>query len=179
MAGDGSPGTVLLGPLRVVACNGTYVDPAVDEARFTKDVASQYIRTLDLSTLPLAEGRKPVLFTLARLPVSYLSVISAMATEDRRRVAALLGSLRSVGREGDQPLAEVLPPTPKPPEGSPWVGAVVDGCLVAPAELAQWVADEFGFETVQQLGQQALDFARLPKAARGPFCWWGGAGARR
>lgn len=169
----------ILGPLRVVACNGTYQDPALDVDRFTAEMASQYIRTADPSVLPMREGVKPQVFTLARLPATYLASLSALATLEKRRIAALLGALRSVGVDGEPPVIEVLPPNPKPPEGSRWVGAVVDGCLVAPPEIVQEIADLYGYETVMQLGHWALEHARLPRAARGPFSWWGGAAPSR
>lgn len=177
MASKDSPGG-LLGPLKVIACNGRYCDPAVQQEGFSQELATKYIRTADASVLPLREGAKPVLFHLHRLPASYLAVVTSLATVDRQRIAALLGSLRLAGREGETPLIEVLPPKPAPPEGARWVGTITDGCLVAPTELVQEIADEYGYETVQQLGHWALEHAQLPRSARGPFSWWGSAAPR-
>jgi hypothetical protein len=40
------------------------------------------------------------------------------------------------------------------------------------------IADLFGYETVQEIGGVAFERARLPRAARGPFCYLGGSAPR-
>jgi hypothetical protein len=175
-----APGS-LLGPLKVIACNGSYQDPAVDAdpTQLTVDVFSRYIRTADPDVLPIRHGCRPTTFELHRLPVQYLALLSSYTTPERQKVAALLGSLRRVVAEGAPPLVEVLPPRPAPPEGSRWVGEMVEGCIVAPAALAQELCDTYTYETVLQLGHWALEFSRLRKGDRGPFSWWGTLAARR
>lgn len=173
----GKPGEIL-GTRAVVLYNDTFADPAIDlesirESKATPPPDVAYWRSADPSTLPMKDGQKPVFFTLARMPASYLATIMGDANIERRRMLAVLGSLRSVGREGEPPIIEVLPPRPAPPEGSRFVGTIEAGALVAPAELLQELVDLYGYESAQQLGAWAIDMARLPKDSRGPFSYWG------
>lgn len=174
-----SPGG-LLGPLRVVLCNGTYVDPAVDLAKLNADpsVMAALVEFPDVSRLPLKEGGKPMVWTLDRLTVGALSTINTLRSNgeatDRMRSLALLSSLRSASIEGEPPVVEVLQPGSKDEREGVFVGHMRDGMLTAPQEALEFIRDRWGWESVCQIGQHALDFARLPRGARSGFRYWAG-----
>jgi hypothetical protein len=46
---------------------------------------------------------------------------------------------------------------------------------MAPDAWAQEIADRFGAEVVQEMGETILTHSRLPRGARGPFGFWGGS----
>lgn len=179
MTMTGKPGEIL-GALRIILCNDTYADPAIDRKKADEpsegpgsgSAMVRYWTSGDASLLPLKPDARPVYITIARLPALYLAALMTDTNVERRKMRALLGAFRSAGVEGEKPLLEVLPPSPEPPEGSPFVGTMQDGTLVAPATLVQEIVDRWGYESAQQIGQWALDHARLPKEKRGFLGFW-------
>jgi len=63
-----------------------------------------------------------------------------------------------------------------PKEKGTFVASKADfGVTMAPDAWAQEIADRFGAEVVQEMGETILTHSRLPRGARGPFGFWGGS----
>lgn len=164
--------------LRVVRVNPTDPDPAVDS---DKSDLRRYILTREEDALAFKEGMHPVRFDVKRLPAAFCTdVLDAVYPLASRR---LLAFRAAVSRVEDQngPVVEdgkalVVYDEKSAPKGAPFVARDGEhGTDIAPVDFAQAVADRFGAECIQELGQVALDFARLPRGKRGPFTSWGGS----
>lgn len=171
-----------IAPLQVVRVNPTDQDPALDfdammgPGRDGKPVRD-YIQTRDPALLQFKAGEFPAWFHVQRLPAAFVAdVLDGVFPLAARRMLAFRAAVHMV----DQGRGDVLKVHPKStaPEGADFVGTTADhGTLVAPVSWVQEVADRFSAETVQELGQVALDFARLPRGKQGPFGSWAGSAA--
>jgi hypothetical protein len=164
--------------IRVVRLSPLCPDEAIDADAMTADVVDgrnallRYLQSRDESLLRVREGMAPTWFVVRRLPASYLAaVLDAVQPVAARRVMALRAAVHAV--EGPEAVA-VLPPGGR----GVYVASQADyGVTLAPEEWVQEIADRYGADAVQELGEIALTLSRLPKAARGPFGWWGGTAA--
>jgi hypothetical protein len=164
--------------LRVVRCNATDPDPALDMRPETVEQLVAYIRERDPAKLPLIEGTTPTWFSVRRLPAAYLSsVIEGIYPRAAQREHAVRAAVFRVECPGGEVLeVQSAKASPK----APFAGAeVAHGVCLAPESWSQELADRFGAEVLQELGEVALDSSRLPKGRRGPFSSWGGTVAGR
>ena len=159
--------------LEIVATNYVWCDPAIavdrteGEAPHSEELV-QYRRTRDLSVLPKREGVSPTLFVLKPIPARVLSGIYSPAISPATRNA--LCFLRSCHLV-KLPDGQALEPSRYDTLG--------DGSgKIAKEDWIDKIADLFGYETVQEIGGVAFERARLPRAARGPFCFLGGSAPR-
>lgn len=154
--------------VRVVLINDTDPDPALDVVAMRKahgdDVLLQYLRTRDPALLCFRDGVEPTWIDVQRLPAAFVARhIAPVASLDERRLQAFRASVRAVGK-----LTTVAPT-----ETSEHRRHAADfGVEVAPEGFVQSVADTYGAEAVQELGQLAVDIARLRRGARGPYFFW-------
>lgn len=168
--------------LKVVRVNPTDQDEALDVDAMmgpAKDGAPlrQYIQTRDPECLKFQKDQNPVWFTVARLPAAFIAdVLDGVFPLAARRMLAFRAAVHEVQLANGEHLKVHRKGTA--PEGADFIGTDGDhGVTVAPVNFVQEVADRYGAETVQELGQVALDFARLPRGKRGPFTSWAGSAA--
>lgn len=154
--------------VRVVRTNPTDPDPALNLATDPDNLSRfvAYRRDRDPEKAPLVEGKTPTWFYVRRLPAAYVaSVIDGIYPRAAQRIHAVRAAVCRVE------LAEGDALTPTAPTDASF------GVSLAPDAWAQDLADRFGAETLQELGEVALDLSRLPKGRRGPFSPWAGTAA--
>lgn len=167
-----------LAPLLVVVrCNPTDPDPALhmigSTAEETADLSKrmmEYIKTRDPEKVPTREGFTPTFFRVKRLPAAFFTGVLANVypVEQRRHVAFQAACHQVDVTEGTPLVAE------RSEKAQFKLSPASYGVEMAGDDWCQEIADRFGLETVQELGQVALDLCRLPKGKRGPFGFWGG-----
>lgn len=163
-----------LEPLRAVRCNSGDLDPALS-ADLTVDDYRTYMMGRDPAVLRFTEGQTPVWFVLCRLPAAYLLDVLGPLGPEARRTRAFRAACHAV--EGTEPL--VCHEPEDAPEKAPFVALPsTHGVTLAPESWVQAVADRFGAETVAEMGQVALDLARLPFGRRSGYRLWGGSDQR-
>lgn len=177
--------SVLSNVFRVVRSNPTDPDPAHDPTHADNLVAdvseramTRYVFTRDEQHLRAREGMRFAWFHLRRLPAAWVAeVIDTLSTVSQQRVMALRAALHRVddpaGEIATTPAADVTAKSAFPCVAHRY------GVELAPVDWVQEIADRYGAETVQEMGQIALDHARLPKGRTGPFVYWGGTAATR
>lgn len=164
--------------LRVIRVNPTDPDPAIDHE---KTDFRRYVTTREEDALAFKEGASPVRFDVKRLPAAFCTdVLDAVYPIASRRLLAFRAAVHRV-EDANGPVqadehALVVYDEKSAPKGAAFVARDGEhGTDIAPGTFAQAVADLYGAETIQELGQVALDFARLPRGKRGPFSSWGGS----
>jgi len=163
--------------LKVVRWSPSSLDPALDIAAMgptpdrSESLGSEYIRTRDEGLLRFVEGGTPVWFHLRRLPMAWMAnVVDVVYPRSAQRILAFRAGCHMVEIPGE-PLAVVAPK-----EKGAYVASKADfGVTMAPDAWAQEIADRFGAEVVQEMGELVLTHSRLPRGARGPFRFWGGS----
>jgi hypothetical protein len=180
----------LASTFRVLRCNQSDPDPAIDVVAMTAkpstsadgaelqvstpvppSILAQYIQTRDEELLKLLEGATPCWFHLKRLPAAFLaSVIDSLLNRSEQRIMAVRAGLHRV----EDPSGALSVVGPK--EKGEFVASKGDhGTLIAPPAWAQELADRYGAETVQEMGELVLTHSRLRRGAKGPFGYWGGS----
>lgn len=163
-----------LAPLRVVSLAA--LDPALEQ---DKAALKEYFLSRDPAALKFVEGRTPAWFTVLRLPAAWLfNVLDKVSpgAPDRPTPADRLCAFRAAVHQVETAEGEVLRCAPPGEQGARWTLAPVDyGVSMAPEAWAQEIADRYGASAVLELGQVAIDHARLARGARGPFGYWGGS----
>lgn len=166
---------------RVVRTNNTDRDPAFDLAANVaapldaegRSPFGRYIQTRDEHDLLLRDGATWCWFLLRRLPAAWVAEqVDPLFVVAQQRIMAVRAGLHRV-EDPAGPIEVTEPADVKP--GSPF--SCVEhkhGVTLAPVEWVQELADRYGAETVQEMGQVILDHSRLPKGRRGPFSFWGG-----
>lgn len=166
---------------RVIRVNDTDRDPAFDMDKNNASADDEngrrplgrYMHTRDEKDLVLREGIVPCWFNMRRLPAAWIAeVIDPLFTISHQRQMALRGALHRV--EDPSGTFETTPSATATAKSEFACVAHKYGVELAPVEWLQELADRYGTETLQELGQVALDHARLPKGRRGPFSFWGG-----
>ncbi len=168
-------------PLRVVRCNPTDPDHAID-IKNPDTQLGKYVVTRDVENLRFLPDTNPTWFNVERLPQAFLTdVLDSVYPIAARRLLAFRAAIHVIdGPNGVYVTAddERLQAHPKgsAPKGAAFVCTEGDhGTDIAPLDFAQTITDEFGAEVIQELGQVAIDFARLPRKQKGPFSLWGGS----
>ncbi len=169
---------------RVLRCNATNPDDAHDPTHADNtldDVGarafSRYIQTRDEGDLRLREGIAPTWFHLRRLPAAWMALqLDPLFHRSQQRVMAVRAGLHMIETsEGGKSVTLTTTGSSDVKPGSPFPCVVTDqGVQLAPVEWVQEIADRWGAETVQEMGEVILTLSRLPKGRRGPFAWWGG-----
>lgn len=167
--------------LKVLRCNPSDPDPSIDTAAMGHKPdapavgptdLSRYIQSRDEELLRFVEGGpKPCWFHIRRLPMQFLAaVIDSLLNRSEQRIMAFRAAVHLI-EDPDGQLAVV-----GPKERGEYVATKGDyGVLVAPMAWSQEVADRFGAETVQEIGEIVLTASRLRRGAKGPFGFWGGS----
>ena len=166
--------------LKVVRCSPSNPDPAISEAMIDAPAAegeklsplAKYISTRDAALLVFNEGAMPTWFHIKRLPASWLaSALDQVYPRSLQRIMAFRAGCHTI--DGAAPLA-VLPPK----STGAFVASKADfGVTLAPETWVQEVADVFGAEVVQEMGELVMAQSRLPLGSHGPFGFWGGSAA--
>jgi hypothetical protein len=175
-----------IAPLRVVRVNPTDYDPALDDEAMIagKPVSelAKYIQTRDPDCLHFRPESNPVWFDVSRLPMAFLTdVLDSVFPVAARRLLAFRAAVHLVSDNNGPVTDEAghpmkVYPAKLAPKNAAYVAQDGEhGVDIAPMEFAQEVADRYSAETIQELGQVAIDFARLPRGKRGPFSSWAGS----
>lgn len=165
-----------LKPLRAARCNDTDCDPAIDAEAMDQEAMRRYLLTRDEQALSIKQGAVPAWFTIDRLPSAYLLEVLDALAPTIRQVLAFRAACHRIEPPGEEPLVAYTEASA--PSGARYICKRMDrGIDQAPDSWVQEVSDRYSSETVREMGQVALDLARLPKATRRGFRWWGGAGA--
>jgi hypothetical protein len=167
-----------LAPLKVVRCSPSCPDPALDtsvdeETGRPRSDLRAYIQTRDASVLAFKADVAPTWFHVKRLPEAWLAeVLDTVHPLAAQRRAAFRAAVHLI-ETSEGPLK--VTPQKQGDKTSQYVAHRADhGVEMAPSDFVQEVADRFGAEVIQEMGAVALDFARLPRSARGPFSLWDG-----
>jgi hypothetical protein len=155
--------------LRVVRVNASCPDEAIDVAAMDGNLA-RYITTRDPDLLKFRDGATPVWFTVRRLPASFFRILDREAYPVARNQLAFRAAVHTVN-DGTNPI-ETVPARDAKLEDRFGCTKGDGGVDLAPETWLDEVCDRWGVETVHEMGQVAIDFSRLPKAARGPFSLW-------
>lgn len=165
--------------LRIARVNPTSPDKAIDH---TKSDLGRYIRTREEDSLVFHEGSNPHWFEVKRLPQAFLvDVLDGIYPLASRRMLAARAAVHVVtDNNGPVKTAEghalVCHEQKTAPKNAAFVARDGEhGVDIAPLEFIEALGDLYGAECIQELGQVALDFARLPRNQRGPFTSWGGS----
>lgn len=163
-------------PIRVASLSHYSPDPALDIDSMTgktEDDSSFYFKyalTRDEKYLIVNEGKKPIWFYLKRLSAAYVScVLNNIPTEAGQRYTALKASIVMVEDENNGDM--ILSP-PKSEGKFEYINSEY-GSTIAPESFMQELVDRYGSDCLQEIGNVALTMTRLPKAAKGPFGYWG------
>ena len=169
--------------LKVVRCSPSNPDPAISKSMIEAPAAegdtlrplAKYISTRDEALLTFAEGVTPTWFVLKRLPLAFMTgVLDQVYPRSAQRVLAFRASCHAI--EGTEPLNVEAPGT----KSARFEATQADaGVLLAPMEWAEEIAQLYGAEVVQEMGEIALTHSRLRRGARGPFGFWDGSVASR
>lgn len=158
--------------LRVVRCNPTDPDPALDQSTTPENIERirGYVRERDPDKVPLREGETATWFVLRRLPAAYLSsVLDAIYPVASQREHAVRASCHRVELPGGEALVCSAD------KGALWPAReAAHGVTLASAEWIQELVDRWGAELIQELGSVVVDLSRLPRGRRGPFSSWHG-----
>jgi hypothetical protein len=170
--------------LKVVRCSPSNPDPAISEAMIEAPAEAgeklsplaRYISTRDEALLVFNEGITPTWFHLRRLPAAWLaSALDQVYPHSLRRIVAFRAGCHAIEGTPEQTLA-VLPPK----STGTFVATKSDfGVTLAPEAWVQEVADVFGAEVVQEMGELIITHSRLRRGAQGPFGSWGESVASR
>ncbi|MBL0219661.1 MAG: hypothetical protein IPQ07_38075 [Myxococcales bacterium] len=167
--------------LRLVRCNPTDPEPTLTAEVSPENLARlrEYLSTRDPEKIPLAEGTVPTWFVVKRLPAAYLSsVLEGIYPRAAQREHAVRAALHRVELPGGEALSVV--PRKSAPKGAPFTSTeAAHGVSLAGDDWIQELADRFGAETIQEMGEAIIDLSRLPRGRRGPFSHWGGTVAGR
>lgn len=165
--------------LRVVRCSPSNPEPAISQEMIEAPKAegeklaplAKYISTRDETLLKFTEGATPTWFHLRRLPMAWMAnVVDVVYPRSAQRILAFRAACHLIEVPGE-PLAVV-----GPREKGTFVATKADwGVTLAPDAWAQEVADRFGAEVVQEMGELAIVQSRLPRGAHGPFGYWVGS----
>lgn len=158
-----------LNSLEAIATNAIWSDPAIcadqSDGESIAEHVVKYRRTRDLKDLVLKEGHTPTLFVLKPIPAKALAgLLSASLGPTFRAALAFLYSCHLV----KLPDGQLLEPSE--------YEAGANGLKLAKDDWLEKIRDEFGYETVQEMGGVALQRAQLPARAKGPFTYRGGSG---
>lgn len=146
--------------VKVIRCNSTDPDPALDLEQ--PRAVGEYAVSRDSEKAPLREGVEPCWLYVRRLPAAWMAtVLDGVFPLAARRVLAFRAAVQRVEPPGDAAMVAE-------------VEAAQLGVQLAKEAWVQEVADRFGSEVLQELGQVAMDLSRLPRGKRGPFSYWGG-----
>lgn len=166
--------------LKVVRCSPSNPDPAISEAMIEAPAEAgeklsplaRYISTREEALLVFNEGVTPTWFHLRRLPAAWLAgSLDQVYPRSLQRIMAFRAGCHTI--EGAESLA-VLPPK----STGTFVATKSDfGVTLAPEAWAQEVADVYGAEVVQEMGELIITHSRLRRGAQGPFGSWGGSAA--
>jgi hypothetical protein len=170
--------------LRVVRVNAACPEESL-ETSATKEQIVEYIRTRDPEGLVFPPEYSAVVFEVLRLPQPFIAdVLSGIHPYDARRLLAFRAAVHSVfkGKLDSAELASdsegnLLVCKDKKASGknAPYVSTDGDhGTDIAPLSFVQAIANQWGYDTIMELGQVAIDFAKLPEGKRGPFSLWVG-----
>lgn len=154
--------------MEVVRVNASCPDSSLD---LDKSDIQGYASTRDRSRLVHLTGAEPDLFMVQKLPRTYLAVLhdSFAGRLNQKAVMAFCMSCHEVVC-GDGTIIKL--------EANELTETKISGkTLSIPKETEAWVervSEEFGFETILEIGQVAIDFAGLSKRST-PFfnCWVG------
>lgn len=170
--------------LKVLRCSPTNPDPAISEAMIGAPVAegeklsplAKYISTRDAALLVFNDGITPTWFHLKRLPAAWLAgSLDQVYPRSLQRIIAFRAGCHAVEGAPSETLA-VLPPK----STGAFVATKSDfGVTLAPEAWVQEVADVFGAEVVQEMGELIITHSRLRRGAQGPFGSWGESVASR
>lgn len=145
-------------PIRAIV-----VDPRARDKALDDDIAAirEYIRTRDIDKAKLISGIEPAEFILEPLDVIFLAQeIDSEPAESIRRTKAFSASCRSVKCGADTIKPERLI------QGR-------YGTQLAPDDFIREVAAKYTMHAVYEMGDVAIQRARLGAAAAGPFGWSG------
>jgi hypothetical protein len=174
-----------LGALRALATNETWFDAAIDmsepgpvpddtppdQAPLGADArVTRYRETRERDALILLPHVKPTEFVLEPIPAMYLAEHIDTLPFTAALTAAFIASCRMVVLPAGDPLR---PQTPVRPRA---YGAMI------PEDPKAWVEcirKRFGMPTLYEMGSVALQWAKLPDGAKGPFSCAVGQGPRR
>lgn len=161
-----------LDSLLLVRINATDPDPAVDQEKTGRDGFVAYMTDCDSTHLTLVPNVAPVLFEVRRLPAAYLTGVLAGLSPVARRLMAFRAAVHRI-TQGEATVLEAHEPTGAPKDAVHVCTRADYGATLAPEPFVQAVADAYGAQTLEEMGQRALDLARLPRGKQGPFGYWG------
>lgn len=170
--------------LKVVRCSPSNPDPAISEAMIEAPAAegekasplAKYISTRDEALLVFNEGVAPTWFHLKRLPAAWLAgSLDQVYPRSLQRIIAFRTGCHAIEGAPEETFS-VLPPK----STGTFVATKADfGVTLAPEAWVQEMADVFGAEVVQEMGELIITHSRLRRGAQGPFGPWGGSAASR
>jgi hypothetical protein len=147
-----------IAPLEVVATNEMFRDPAL--ADLSEAELDEYRKDRDLAALQDRLQCAPTAFVVQRLPPTAAMSLDGMTLNLRLFSAFVMGC-----HEVRLPDGAVLKPEPKKMRPG------ANGTKLADDEWFNAVSDRFGLETCYEIGRVAHQWARLPRAAHGPFIY--------
>lgn len=152
--------------LRAVRLNRNCPDASLDLEAMDVDT---YKKTRDPDLVKLLPDTKADWFTITKLPALWLASINSTALNTEARcILAFRATCHSIERSDGSVLA---PEDFEKPITLPGTTVKV---RAANGDWFNTVCDEFGYDTVLELGSIALTLAGLPKGAYGPFTSWVG-----
>ena len=170
--------------LRVVRVNPACPEECI-EATANKEQIAEYIRTRDPEALVFPPEYSAIVFEVLRLPQPFVAdVLSGIHPYDSRRLLAFRAAVHNVfvGKLDSTELAKdsegnllVCKDKKSSGKNAAFVSADGDhGTDIAPLSFVQAIANLYGYDTIMELGQVAIDFAKLPDGKKGPFTLWVG-----
>lgn len=145
-------------PLEVVATNEMFRDPAL--ADLSDVEVEEYRKSRDLGPFKDRLKEPPTVFVVQRLPPTVAITLDSMTGPMR-----LLTAFAVACHEIRLPDGATLRPEAKRMRGGS------NGTKVADDEWPNLVADRFGLDTIYEIARVAHEWARLPRAAHGPFTY--------
>lgn len=158
-------------PLKVVRLNRRCPDTALDLQEIDVE---EYKKTRDPELLKTLDDRKPTWFHIQKMPAIWVAGLGVSGlTLEQKCIVAFRAAVHIIDRPDGSQLTPASFEKPEQIKGSIHKVTMADG------NWFETVCDEFGYDTILEIGQIALDKATLPKDQLGPFTCWVGTVQKR
>ncbi len=147
-------------PKEVVRINNKCPDPALD---LTKMDVEAYSKSRDFALVKVLDGQAPTVFIVDRVSYQLAQAYRRQPDMEFRQQMAFASACQRVNLPNGSTLTPSKTTTLK-------LGG--QSFETADDDWLQLITDTFGFDTILEIGQVAMDLATLPKDAKAGFSFW-------
>jgi hypothetical protein len=153
--------------MKIVAANAKGMDPAID---LDKSNISEYAKTRDLKHLTFLDGMQPTFFVVKKVPATYVMSLGDQGMGPNLKKAIMFSASCHRVELGEGGVMEAELKEQK-------IGGAQTIQLPASDSWVTEITEEFGLDTVLEVGQVSIDFASLGKKNKPSFSYFPGSPA--